>query len=141
MELKTFPAIIDSLDAIRQYVKEKSQEAGVDKKATYNLLVAVDEIATNIILYGYQNTGLEGNIDVFSEATPNQFKVIFEDDATPFDPTTRELPDEEDFNLPLEERPIGGLGIYLTITGVSDFSYEYKNNRNRNIFVVDIKSP
>lgn len=139
MELKTFPAVIDSLDSIRQYIKAVAQEAGLDKKASYNLLVAVDEIATNIILYGYQEDELEGVIDVTTEKTDTHLKVVFEDDAVPFDPTIRELPDEEDFNLPLDERPIGGLGIYLTINGVSEFLYEYKNNRNRNIFIVDIK--
>ncbi|MFN3380826.1 MAG: hypothetical protein ACK41O_15320, partial [Runella zeae] len=50
-------------------------------------------------------------------------------------------PDQEDFDLPLDERPIGGLGIYLTVNGVSEFKYEYSDNRNRNIFIVDIKSP
>ncbi len=139
MELKTFPAVIDSLDSIRQYIKAIAQEAGLDKKASYNLLVAVDEIATNIILYGYQEDELEGVIDVTTEKTDKHLKVVFEDDAVPFDPTIRELPDEEDFNLPLDERPIGGLGIYLTINGVSEFLYEYKNNRNRNIFIVEIK--
>jgi anti-sigma regulatory factor (Ser/Thr protein kinase) len=141
MELKTFPATVDSLDPLRQYVKEVSQQAGLDKKATYNLILAVDEIATNIILYGYEKAGLEGGIDVLTEISDKCLKVLFEDDAAPFDPTARELPDEEDFDLPLEERPIGGLGIYLTINGVSKFSYEYINNRNRNIFEVDIKSP
>ena len=139
MELKTFPAVIDSLDSIRQHIKAVAQEAGLDKKASYNLLVAVDEIATNIILYGYQEAELEGVIDVTTEKTDNFLKVVFEDDSAPFDPTKRELPDEEDFDLPLDERPIGGLGIYLTINGVSEFLYEYINNRNRNIFIVDIK--
>lgn len=138
MELKTFPATVDSLDPLRQYIKEVSQQAGLDKKATYNLILAVDEIATNIILYGYEKAGLEGIIDVITEVSENRLKVVFEDDAVPFDPTARELPDEEDFDLPLEERPIGGLGIYLTVNGVSEFSYEYVNNRNRNIFEVDI---
>lgn len=139
MELKTFPAVIDSLVSIRQYIKEVAQEAGLDKKVTYNLLVAVDEIATNIILYGYQEAEFEGVIDVTIEKIDNRLKVIFEDDAAPFDPTKRELPDEEYFDLPLDEREIGGLGIYLTINGVSEFLYEYVNNRNRNIFIVDIK--
>jgi len=102
-------------------------------------LVAVDEIATNIILYGYQEAEFEGIIDVTIEKIDNRLKVIFEDDAAPFDPTKRALPDEEYFDLPLDEREIGGLGIYLTINGVSEFLYEYVNNRNRNIFIVDIK--
>jgi serine/threonine-protein kinase RsbW len=140
MKLKSFPATVDSLDSMRQHIKEVAQNAELGKKATYNLLVAIDEIATNIILYGYQDTGLSGNIDVTTEVLNNQLRVTFEDDAVPFDPTVRELPGKEDFELPLEERPIGGLGIYLTINGVTDFLYEYVNKRNRNIFIVDITS-
>ena len=136
MVLKTFPAVIDSLESIRQYIKAVAQEAGLDKKASYNLLVAVDEIATNIILYGYQEDELEGVIDVTTEKTDKHLKVVFEDDAVPFDPTIRELPDEEDFNLPLDERPIGGLGIYLTINGVSEFLFSLLQCRKWSILII-----
>ncbi|GAA4412264.1 anti-sigma regulatory factor [Nibrella viscosa] len=138
MESKTFPGTLDSLDLIRQHVKELSQQAGLDKKSTYNLMLAADEIATNIILYGYEQAGQTGSIDVLSEIADNQLKVVFEDEAKPFDPTARDLPTEDDFNKPLEERTIGGMGIFLTINGVDKFSYEYANNRNRNIFIMNV---
>ncbi|MPR35321.1 ATP-binding protein [Salmonirosea aquatica] len=134
MESKVFPGTVESIDLIRQHISELAQQAGLSKKASYNLRLAADEIATNIVLYGYEEAGLEGEIEVLHAFTDEGLVVVFEDTAAPFDPLTRELPDEEDLALPLEERNIGGLGIFLTVKGVDDFSYERVADRNRNIF-------
>ncbi len=134
MESKLFPGTVESIDLIRQHISELAQQAGLSKKAGYNLRLAADEIATNIVLYGYEEAGLEGNIEVLHALTDEGLVVMFEDTAAPFDPLARELPDEEDLALPLEERKIGGLGILLTVKGVDEFSYERFADRNRNIF-------
>ncbi|GHB57724.1 ATP-binding protein [Persicitalea jodogahamensis] len=134
MNSKTFPGTVESIDLIRHYISEIAQSAGLDKKSSYNLKLAADEIATNIVLYGYEEPGLEGNIEVLDEQTEEALTVIFEDTSAPFDPLARELPDEEDLTKPLEERQIGGLGIFLTVKGVDDFSYERVGEKNRNIF-------
>jgi anti-sigma regulatory factor (Ser/Thr protein kinase) len=136
MERKTFPGTLDSLEEIRQVVKEESQRVKLSKKATYNLLLAVDEIATNIIVHGYEETGTQGVVDLIIEHTDGRLSVILEDDATPFDPLQRELPNDDFFAMPLEDRPIGGMGLHLTINGVDEFRYEYVNHRNRNIFIM-----
>jgi len=136
MERKTFPGTLDSLAGIRQVVKDESLRAGLSKKAAYNLMLAIDEIATNIIVHGYEETGTEGPVDVLVDHTDDTLCVILEDEAVPFDPLQRELPNEDFFAKPLEERPIGGMGIHLTINAVDEFKYEYTNNRNRNIFIV-----
>ncbi|MBU1820318.1 MAG: ATP-binding protein [Bacteroidetes bacterium] len=141
MESKIFPGTVESIDLIRQYIKEISAHAGLDKKATYNLMLAADEIATNIMLYGYEKAGLTGDLKVLHTIKEDELVVIFEDQALPFDPLARELPDEEDLSKPLEERSIGGLGIFLTVSGIDDFSYEYVNNQNRNIFKMKLQKP
>ncbi|SFC36783.1 ATP-binding protein [Spirosoma endophyticum] len=138
MERKTFPGTLDSLEGIRQEVKEESQRVGLSKKATYNLLLAIDEIATNIIMHGYEENDKSGVIDLQIDHRDNQIEVTLEDDAPPFDPLQHTLPTEEFFNKPLEERPIGGMGIHLTINAVDKFRYEFANQRNRNIFVVKV---
>lgn len=135
MERKTFPGTLDSLADIRQVAKEEAQRVGLSKKAAYNLMLAVDEIATNIIVHGYEEAGRSGSIDVVTDVADGQLILTLEDDATPFDPLQRDLPGEETFTRPLEERPIGGMGIYLTVNGIDEFRYEFVNNRNRNIFI------
>lgn len=66
--------------------------------------------------------------------------VIIEDDGVAFDPRENKLPDSEDFSKPLENRPIGGLGVFLAFDGVDEFKYERSGGRNRNIFVVHHQS-
>lgn len=142
MEKKSFPGTIDSLSPIRDYISDIARDAGFDKKAVYNLSLAVDEVAANIILYGYKydeenNSDVAGNVDVSIELEDNCLSVTLEDDAEPYDPTEQSLPEMEDFDIPLEDRPIGGLGVFLAFTSVDEFKYEYVNNRNRNIFVIN----
>lgn len=140
MEPKTFPGTLDSLSFIREYVTSAAKTAGLDKKVTYELCLAVDEIATNVILHGYEEAGRSGVLDVRADIEGRKLTVTLEDDGEPFDPRQSKLPDSEDLLRPLEERPVGGLGLFLTIQGVDEFKYERAGGRNRNIFVVYVPS-
>jgi anti-sigma regulatory factor (Ser/Thr protein kinase) len=115
---------------------QAAKEAGLDKKKTYKLRLAVDEIATNIINYGYGRSGMTGNIDLKMAIDNQSLTLILEDTSPEFDPTKREL--QRDLDAPLEERPIGGLGIYLAVEGVDRFEYQRVGDRNRNIFIVNL---
>jgi anti-sigma regulatory factor (Ser/Thr protein kinase) len=128
------PGTLDSLSVIGKYVNESAAEAGLDKKAAYHLRLAVDEIATNIIIHGYDEAGLTGEVRVLSDLDQNALTITLEDSSAPFDPRNLGRPGQLD--QPVEERPIGGLGIYLTIENVDKFDYEYVNKLNRNIFIV-----
>ncbi len=140
MELKSFPGTLDSLGSIRQYVTSAAQSAGLDKKATYGLCLAVDEIATNIIVHGYDEAGRSGVLDMRAEIGSGNLTITIEDDGIPFDPRQTNLPEAEDLGKPLEDRPIGGLGVFLAFEGVDEFRYERSGERNRNVFLVHIKT-
>ncbi len=133
------PANLDSLGIIRKFALEAAAAAGMDENASYNLQLAVDEIATNVIVHGYQEANLTGEIRVYKEQTDKRLRIIIEDTGVPFDPRTLELPDEKELSRPIEERSVGGLGIYLAFKGVDRFDYERVDNRNRNIFEVFLK--
>ena len=137
MERKSFPAMLESLSGIRAYVKSAAEAAGLDGKATYSLQLAVDEISTNIIGHGYQEAGLQGDLSVEAESTAEALIVTLRDHGAPFDPRTRDLPDEEDLAKPLEERREGGLGIFLAFAGVDRFDYRREDDTNINTFVVN----
>jgi anti-sigma regulatory factor (Ser/Thr protein kinase) len=130
----TVPGNLDSLSLIGTYVLDVAEAAGLDKKSAYRLRLAVDEIATNIVLYGYQGAGIEGLIELHSTIDEQALTLTVEDTGPPFDPRSRPAPD--DLDLPLEERDMGGLGIHLAITGVDQFVYERVGRRNRNVFIV-----
>ena len=130
------PADLESLAAIRKYVKEAAAAARLESGSAYRLQLAVDEIATNVILHSYHAAGLAGELSVFAELSAQALTVTLEDTGRPFDSRTADLPTEEELALPLEERPIGGLGVYLTLKGVDEFRYETVGSRNHNIFVM-----
>jgi serine/threonine-protein kinase RsbW len=135
MQPLNVPGTLDSLSVIGQYVNEAALAAGLDKKIAYRLRLAVDEIATNIIIHGYQEAGLTGEVLVLSKMDKAALTITLEDTSAPFDPRKLVRPDHID--KPIEERPIGGLGIYLAMENVDKFDYEYVNKRNRNIFIVN----
>jgi anti-sigma regulatory factor (Ser/Thr protein kinase) len=139
MRTLSVPAVLDSLEEIGSYVVHAAAEAGLDSRAAYNLRLAVDEIATNIISYGYGPEG--GSITLRGELSPSRLTIVLEDSGTPFDPLAKETVTEEELARPLEERQIGGLGIYLVLKGVDGFRYEYANGVNRNIFEMKLASP
>jgi len=136
MEPKRFAGTLNSLSLIREYVTSAARSAGLDKKATYELCLAVDEIATNIIVHGYQEAGRSGMLDIRADLDGRKLIVTVEDDGEPFDPRDSKMPDSDDLLRPLEDRPVGGLGLFLAIQGVDEFQYERVGGRNRNIFVV-----
>jgi anti-sigma regulatory factor (Ser/Thr protein kinase) len=133
------PAELDSLATIRAAIKEAAIAAGLAPAAAYRLMLAVDEVATNVILHGYQEHQLTGNVDLSVEVEGDRLVVRLEDDAVPFDPCTLDLPDAEDLARPLEERPVGGLGVMLAMEGVDEFNYSRAGERNRNSFMVALK--
>jgi anti-sigma regulatory factor (Ser/Thr protein kinase) len=137
MPTLTLPGELSSLDTIADLVLEQARLAGLDKHATYQLRLAVDELATNIVIHGYQEHGLTGNIVISADVDEHDLTIVLEDTAVPYDPTRRDLDRvEEDFDKPLEEREIGGLGIYFVRQAVNDFRYEWRNGHNRSMLVV-----
>jgi anti-sigma regulatory factor (Ser/Thr protein kinase) len=136
METLTVPGTLDSLDDIGAFIMAASKAAGFETKIAYRLRLAVDEIATNVITHGYEEAGITGDVMLSSELSDTALTVVLEDTAAEYDPTTRDVPDSLD--LPLEERPIGGLGIFLTIRNVDSFGYERRGDRNRYTFVMNL---
>ncbi len=141
MESLSVPGTLDSLGPIADFVKAAAAKAGLDKKATYQLRLAVDEIATNIIVHGHEEAGLEGVLHLFSEIDDQTLTIAIEDQGAAYDPHQHLLPEHDDLHRPLEQRQIGGLGIYLVLKGVDKFIYERAKECNRNVFVMNRPTP
>jgi anti-sigma regulatory factor (Ser/Thr protein kinase) len=128
------PGTLDSLATISEYAVRAATAADLDQKAAYKLRLAIDEIATNIIVHGYEEAGIQGPIDIWAEIDDTDLRLVIEDMATPFDPGNLAPPVGMD--LPLEERQIGGLGVFLALQSVDELVYERIGDRNRNTFVM-----
>lgn len=128
------PGTLDALDEINQYVVQSANAAGLDKTASYKLRLAVDEIITNIVRYGYEQAGTRGDILVTAEIHPDRLTITTRDSAPEFNPQDAPMPDHPE--TPLEFRKIGGWGIHFAIHGVDEFKYERVGDFNHNIFMV-----
>jgi serine/threonine-protein kinase RsbW len=130
---KAFPVSLDALKDMRDYVAAAAEGLPIDKKKLYKLQLAVDEIATNIVLY----SGLSGEaVKIFmaAEVGENFLLIQLKDQGVPFDPRHKLETEQACLNKPAEERRIGGLGIYLAVTGVDQFEYHHQGGFNLNYF-------
>jgi serine/threonine-protein kinase RsbW len=131
MQPSTIPATLDSLGSIAEYVMAAAASAGLEKRASYRLRLAVDEIATNIIVHGYANAEHQGMLEIRADIDDKALTIVIDDTGVTYDPRQAPTPD---INLPLDQRPIGGLGVYLAMRNVDEFVYEHLGDRNRSIF-------
>lgn len=101
-------AELDKLAMIRSFVQERALALDVEPTVVSDLLLAVDEAVTNVIVHGYQ--GRQGTIEIEVEREGMDVVIRIRDRAPAFDPTSAPTPN---LTAPLENRPPGGMGIYL----------------------------
>jgi len=138
MAQQVFPGTLDSLAPIREFVAHAAAAAGLDRSASYNLCLAVDEIATNIVTHGYQAAGLKGDLRVETAIEGGRLIVRMEDHGRAYDPHQHDLPEKEDLSAPLHERALGGLGILLALHGVDELRYTPSERGNVHSFAVNL---
>lgn len=132
MQEKTFPGTLDSLALVRGYVSEVARAAGLDSGRIYKLCLAVDEIATNIVLHGYEEAGLKGDLAVEALQERGQLIIRLLDHGRTYDPDQVPQPDLEN---PLTQQN-GGWGVFLGKTCVDQFDYTSTDSGNVHRFVV-----
>ncbi|HOI13979.1 MAG TPA: ATP-binding protein [Methanoculleus sp.] len=129
----TIRADLSALAAIADFLAETL--AGCSDELVFAIQLAVDEACSNTILYGYP--GREpGTITIACIVDNDAVRVTITDDGVPFDPLTAPPPL---LDIPVEERPIGGLGIHFIRT-VTD-SVTYTREGERNVLSMEKKRP
>lgn len=126
-----FSAERKNLSAIRDFVESQMAEAGAGQKNIDDLIQAVDEAATNIIVHGYRD--LPGWIEVEVRVTRRTATVILRDQAPTFHPDEAPRPD---LTLPLHKRPVGGLGVYLMRKCVDELKHNTPEGGGNELFLV-----
>lgn len=134
MKTLELPGTRNSLDAILEFVRAAAQAAGLARGAAYHLELAVDELATNIIVHGYEEAGHPGALNLTARWDDTGLTVEIVDTAAPYDP--RERAEPASLEAALDDRPIGGLGVFLALRAVDHFDYVSANGRNRSILVM-----
>lgn len=92
-----------------------------------SLHLVLEEAVTNVINHGYTDGQPHTFTVALAALADDRVRAVLTDDAVAFDPLARPA---VDVNAPLEERPIGGLGVHL-LKKLTDYShYERRDGRN-----------
>lgn len=120
-----YKADLENLDDVLAKVENVLDEAGAPMKSTMAFLVAVEEIFVNVASYAYPDG--EGEVDIELVAADGVVKITFDDTGIEFDPLAKPDPDVK---ATAEERPIGGLGIYMVKKSMDGVDYKRKDGHN-----------
>jgi serine/threonine-protein kinase RsbW len=102
------PAELGRVADVRKLVRDVAGACNAPEPCMDDLVQAVDEATTNVILHGYR--GGPGWVDVAAERVGDQIIVTVTDEAPPFDPTG--VP-EPDLSISPNRRRPGGMGVHL----------------------------
>lgn len=125
---------VDEINKLAEFIEGIGEELGLDFKLIMNLNLVMEEAVSNIILYAYPKD-VEGNIKI--KVIYDNSKILFEikDKGFAFDPTKDA--NDADIEASVEERRIGGLGIFLIKEMMDVVEYERVNDEN--IFRIEKK--
>jgi anti-sigma regulatory factor (Ser/Thr protein kinase) len=126
---------LSELDRLLDSAEAFLDSHGVPLPMQYKIKLALDEMFSNIVLYGYKPGDPPDTILVDMTLSGNTFSAILNDGGIPFNPLEKE---NANIDLPVEERPIGGLGIHLVKKISHDLHYERRENRNVFCFCIEV---
>ena len=117
---------LSELDKLCQHLEKVGQSIGLSQRAVFEINLALDELFTNIISYGFSDDDVH---DIKISITPqgNQITISIEDDGVPFNPVDAETPDLE---CSIENCKIGGLGIHIIKKLMDQVCYQRCDNKN-----------
>lgn len=117
---------IQELDKLEPFLSHFFEQKSIDMSLLPQLDLALEEAVTNVIMYAYPE-GETGTAELTVNVNNKQICSTLTDSGTPFNPLEQQ---EDNLDVSLEERKIGGLGIHLIKEIMSKVEYEYANGRN-----------
>lgn len=123
----TVEAKLNNLSKVNDFVETFLQELECSPKVQMQLELVVEEIFSNIANYAYGDEAGNVIIEGKLEDDAAKFRLRFMDKGTPYNPLEQPEPD---VNKGIDERPIGGLGIFLVKKNVDDITYQHEDGQN-----------
>ena len=127
MEKITVEAVLDNLQMVIDFATEHLEERDCPMKISMQIELVVEEIFVNIANYAYQPDIGSATFCMEFEENPSAVLMTFIDSGKPYNPLEKIDPDT---SLAIEERDVGGLGIFLVKKNVDKISYKYENSKN-----------
>jgi len=122
------PADGEAMGHIRDLVDRFGRDCRIGRDDVVRVLIAAEELVTNIVRYGYGAAAQPGRAAVTLTLDGDRLSLQIVDDSHAFDPFA--APDPTDLDAPIEERRVGGLGLYLVKTLMDRTSYRRDGDHN-----------
>ena len=127
----TIPAESSHLARVRDFVRSVSGEFGASPAVTADLVQAVDEAVSNVIVHGY--AGASGEVEIEAGAADGKIEIRVLDRSRPFDPTAAPAPD---VSSPPRHRKPGGMGIHLVRAGTDEVHHRSRDDGGNELRLV-----
>ena len=127
MKELTIAATVENIEVVTDFVNEELEALDCPMKAQMQIDIAIDELFGNIAHYAYSPEIGEATVRVEVVENPLAVVITFIDKGVPYDPLAK---DDPNIALSVEEREIGGLGIFITKKTMDTVSYAYENGEN-----------
>ena len=127
MKSITAEAKIENIALVTDFVNSILEKNECSMKVQMEIDIVIDEILSNIAYYAYAPGSGEATVQVKIEDSPQRMELVFIDRGIPYNPLENKDPD---VTLDIEERKIGGLGIFLVKEMMDEVSYEYADGKN-----------
>jgi serine/threonine-protein kinase RsbW len=125
---------VEELPILAAKIEELAERWELPMSLAMNLNLVLEEAVSNVIFYAF-NDQEKHEIEILLSIESKILTIEISDNGIPFDPTLRQKPDIE---LPAEERPIGGLGIFLISKIMDTVTYSRQNNQNKLTLIKNI---
>ncbi len=117
---------LDQMSRLSAFVDRLAYDACMNQKTRGQIDLALDELVANVINYAYPENQ-PGKVRIEARLRNRVLTLVLTDSGKAFDPTAVESPDT---TLDIDERPIGGLGIFLVRQTMDDVQYRRRDGKN-----------
>jgi len=120
-------ATVENIPVVTAFVDEQLEALNCPLKAQMQIDIAIDELFGNIAQYAYNPDIGSATVQVEVSEDPLAVIITFIDGGIPYDPLKA---DDPDITLSAEDRPLGGLGIYMVKKSMDAIIYEHRDGKN-----------
>lgn len=123
----TVEAVVENLQQVIDFATEHLEERECPMKTSMQMELVIEEIFVNICHYAYNPKVGPATFCMEFEDKPAAVLMTFIDSGIPYNPLEKTDPDT---TLDVDEREIGGLGIFLVKKNVDEIAYTYEAGKN-----------
>ena len=117
---------LEQLTRLYEFLDLQASTYGLEEQLSMQIKLALEEVVTNVILYAYPDKK-DQDIRIDMNYRDELLTIVITENGTAFNPLEMKEPD---ISLPPEERPIGGLGIYLVKQLMTEVIYTRSSGKN-----------